>query len=166
MQDLEIFLKDKLAGSERIAILGIGSELRGDDAAGMLVAEAVSGLAGAQPSGARIKVFFGSSSPENITGEIKRFNPTHLLIIDSADMGEKPGAISLIAEDKIGPGSASTHRMSLKILIEYLRACLNCRVYVVGIQPAGLGLNRPVSEEVMRAVKRLSAMIKEAIAGI
>ncbi len=166
MQDLKVFLKDELAGAEKIAILGIGSELRGDDAAGMLAAEAIDNSIKACPCSKRIRVFFGSSSPENLTGEIKRFAPTHLLIIDSADMGEKPGVVSLIAEDKIGPGSASTHRMSLKMLIEYLRACINCKVHVIGIQPVGLGLNMPVSEEVTQAVGYLSGMIKEVIAEI
>jgi len=166
MQDLKLFLKEGFSGARKIAILGIGSELRGDDAAGMLAAEAINDSAKDSPGGGRVKVFFGSSSPENLTGEIKRFCPTHLLIIDSADMGVEPGTFSLIAEDKIGPGSASTHRMSLRMLIEYLRACIDCKVYVVGIQPVNLGLNISVSPEVTRAVERLSSIIKEVIAEI
>ena len=39
MKDLEIALEDRLKSAERIVVLGIGSELRGDDIAGILVAE-------------------------------------------------------------------------------------------------------------------------------
>ena len=68
-------LKSRLASAKKVAVLGIGSDLRGDDVAGMLTAEKLFKLV-AKKSTSRLKIFFGSTAPENLTGDIKRFNPT------------------------------------------------------------------------------------------
>ena len=87
MQSLTTELKNRLKAAKRIAVLGVGSELRGDDVAGMLVAGAV------QKKSKKIRVFLGATAPENLTGEIIKFKPTHLIIVDTADIKEKPGTI-------------------------------------------------------------------------
>ena len=40
--ELLTVLREKLAGATRVAILGVGSELRADDAAGIMVAQELS----------------------------------------------------------------------------------------------------------------------------
>ena len=41
MLNLKVLLKDKLNKARRIALLGVGSEFRGDDVAGILVAKSL-----------------------------------------------------------------------------------------------------------------------------
>jgi hypothetical protein len=41
MQSLKVQLKNKLKNARRITILGVGSKLRSDDAAGILAAESI-----------------------------------------------------------------------------------------------------------------------------
>ncbi|MDD2752350.1 MAG: hydrogenase maturation protease, partial [Candidatus Omnitrophica bacterium] len=102
--NLEKHLKTRLSKAKRIAVLGVGSELKGDDAAGMLVARQIK-------ENKNLKVFLGSTAPENITGEIKKFAPHHLLIIDTAMMQEKSGTIKIFPGKAIGGVSFSTHRL-------------------------------------------------------
>ena len=83
MPNLEKFLKNRLKEASRVAILAIGSEFRGDDAAGLLVAENLKKLL--KVSSRKFKVFIGATAPENLTGDIKRFNPSHILLVDSID---------------------------------------------------------------------------------
>ena len=83
--DLKIALTNSLKGVNKLAILGVGSELRGDDIAGMVAAEIIQ-----KANHKNITVFLGATAPENLTGEIKKFNPSHLLIIDAADTSSKP----------------------------------------------------------------------------
>ena len=41
MPSLEISLKNKMKNAQRVLVLGVGAELRADDAAGLLCAQAI-----------------------------------------------------------------------------------------------------------------------------
>lgn len=161
MQNLKKQLKNRLSNAKKVAVLGIGSELISDDAAGMLVARQLKDLF--RPKKNRnFRAFLGHSAPENLTGEIKKFCPTHLLIIDAADFGAKAGSIHFIDCEDIEGASFSTHRLPTKILADYLKKELNCKIDIVGIQPKALIFCAPVSEEIKEAASKLSFEIKEA----
>lgn len=102
MTNLKATLKKRLNKAKRIALLGVGSKLRCDDAAGILVAEQLEKERRKVKFQQSLKVFIGATAPENLTGEIKRFKPTHLIIIDSADLGKPAGAVQLISADEVG----------------------------------------------------------------
>lgn len=153
-------LKARLKGASRIAVLGVGSELRGDDSAGMLAAKSLDEWRAKGVSDGGLAVFFGGSAPENITGEIKRFAPTHLIIIDALDAAEAPGAVTLIDSREIGGASFSTHRLPLEMVIEYLRNSIGCEIIIIGIKPKGIGLGETVSGEVAEAAEYVSEVIK------
>lgn len=107
------------------------------------------------------KVFLGSTAPENLTGEIKKFNPTHLIIVDIVETGDKPGAIVLIDPKDAGGISFSTHRLPLKMMVEYLLKFLKCKVIIIGIQPKTLALGSQPSQEAVKAVNKVVKMVKE-----
>lgn len=161
MQNLKKTLKNRLKGAEKLAVLGVGSELRGDDAAGVLVVKQLERFCGRSSALERIKVFNGATSPENLTGEIKRFKPTHLLIVDSSDSGKNPGSITLIEPEKISGISFSTHRLPMKILNEYLRKSINCDTIFIGIEAKSVDFCASVSKEVKAAAGLISDTIKE-----
>ncbi|MCX5642722.1 MAG: hydrogenase 3 maturation endopeptidase HyCI [Candidatus Omnitrophica bacterium] len=164
MSGLKTNLKNQLDGAAKIAILGIGSLLRADDAAGMLVAEEVEKHCGKTNGKAEIKVFFGETAPENFTGEIKKFQPTHLVIVDSGDTGKNPGAITVIGPEEETGVSFSTHQLPTGIMIDYLLKFITCRVTIVVIQPKTLAFNHPLSKEVSGAVKALSSTLRQLLA--
>jgi len=110
-----------------------------------------------------LKFILGGSAPENFTGEIIKFSPSHIIIIDSADLGKNAGAIELIKEEDIGGVSFSTHRLPTKILIDYLKNSINCEFIFIGIQPKTLKFGDLVSEEVKASVKFLSESIQEIL---
>jgi len=143
MQTIQEILQHKLKGATRIAILGVGSNIMGDDIAGMLVAQNIENKIKekAEATGKpidNIKVLFGGTAPENITGDIKKFNPTHIIIIDSADFRKEPGFIGVIELDKIGGMSFCTHRLPLKVLADYLTKSLKCQIMLLAIQPKAM----------------------------
>lgn len=161
MRNLKKEIKNRLSNAKKVAVLGIGSELISDDAAGMLVVRQLKDLFRPKKN-KNFRVFLGHSAPENLTGRIKKFCPTHLLIIDAADFGAKAGNIHFIDSDDIGGVAFSTHRLPTKILADYLKKELNCKIDVVGIQPKALLFCAPVSEEIKEAASKLSSAIKEA----
>jgi hydrogenase 3 maturation protease len=158
VQSLKTELKIRLKAAKRIAVLGIGSEFRADDAAGMIVAES---LAKKSPW---LKAFLGATAPENLTGEIKKYKPTHIIIIDTADIKEKPGTILLLKKEDVGAGvSFSTHKLPAKVLMDYFTQSLKCDIIFVGIQPKNLKFGGKVSREVKSSIKEVSCAISEAI---
>lgn len=163
MQKIKELLKTKLKDAKKIAFLGVGSELRQDDASGMLVAEYIEAFKNKTALKCQIKVFFGSTTPENLTGKIKEFNPTHLVIIDSIDIGKPIGAISLITSEEIGGISFSTHRLPLKIMIQYLNEFLKSQILIIGIQPKTIEFGDTLSKEVKKSIKSLSDVIIEIL---
>lgn len=150
-------LKNKLRGAKRIAILGVGSDLRADDAAGMLVAQSLK----LKAQNKNVKVFSGGIAPENFTGAIKKIKPTHIIIIDCADMKKEPGAILLIDPNRVSGVSFSTHTLPLNILADYLIKDIGCEVIIIGIQPKSIEFNGCVSKEIAQAVKILSGIISD-----
>jgi len=156
-------IKNWLRDARKIALLAVGSELRGDDVAGILVA---SGLSKARPAICRqagFKVFLGATAPENLTGEIKKFKPSHIIIVDSADVGKKAGEIVLIKPENSRGVSFCTHQLPLKIMADYLIESIGCRILIIGIQPKQLDFGSLPSKEIKESAKAVSGIIKEII---
>ena len=142
------------SGNLRIALLGVGNEMRSDDAAGVLVARRLSSWEWATHTD-RILIIEAGQAPENRTGELRRFAPDLVLIVDAADMGEKPGAIQFIPEESIDGMSASTHSLPLSMLARYLVLDLHCTVELLGIQPGSNNVGERVSPQVLQAVDEI-----------
>ena len=163
MQSLKDELAARLKGARRVAVLGVGSELRGDDIAGILVLESLKKSKSIRPS-VKLKTFEGSTAPENLTGEIRTFKPTHLIIVDTADIGEKPGTVLLLKADEVGRGiSFSTHKIPPKILIDYFAHSLKCEIVIVGIQPKSIGFGKSASKAVIASSRSVAVSILEAL---
>jgi len=166
MPDLRTILQKNLKGARKIALLAVGSDLRSDDAAGLLVAQKLSEARRTRlrAQASRFRVFVGETAPENQTGAVRRFAPTHLVVIDSADAGKPAGTVFSIEPEEAGGISFSTHQLPLRLMIEYLRETITCAVGIIGIQPKSLTFGGPVSREVERAVGRVAADLEAAIA--
>jgi len=145
-----------------VAIVGIGNTFRSDDAAGMLVARALSQRACAADTG-RLLICEAGHAPENKTGELRSFAPDLVLLIDAAEMGKEPGTLEWISEEDIDGMSASTHSLPLSMLAKYLTLELGCKVNLLGIQPASNEVGETVSAEVLQAVEEVAAGLDEAL---
>jgi hydrogenase 3 maturation protease len=111
-----------------------------------------------------VAVFLGEISPENLTGQIKEFKPTCLVILDALDMGAKPGHTRMVRPDQLSAGAtASTHNVSLTVLLDYLGNFLDCEILIIGIQPQTLEFGRPLSEPVVKAAKSVAGMMALAV---
>ncbi|MDP2928875.1 MAG: hydrogenase 3 maturation endopeptidase HyCI [Candidatus Omnitrophota bacterium] len=164
MQSLKDELTARLKGAKRVAVLGVGSELRGDDVAGIVVLESIKKSKKKLRRGVKLKTFEGSTAPENLTGEIRTFKPTHLVIVDTADIGEKPGAVLLLRADEVSRGvSFSTHKIPPKILIDYFVHSLKCEIVIIGIQPKTINFGKPVSRTVIACAKSVASSILQAL---
>jgi len=153
-----------LRGKGRIVIMGVGNPLKGDDAAGLLCAEAL--LKGIPAKDRRgVKILRAYDVPENYTGIIRKFRPTRVIIIDAALAGLKPGDIFVLEKEKIAIEEISSHKIPLMVLISYLEQSIGCQVIVLGIQARDLSFGAPVSPVVKTAVKAVADYVGSMISG-
>ncbi len=140
----------KIEPGWRLAILGIGSELRSDDAVGVLAARR---LIARLPMRENVLILETGAVPESFTGPLRRFRPDLVLLVDAADLGREPGAIEVHAWQAAGGFSAETHALPVSVLAEYLNNQLDCQVLLLGIQPASLeflGKMTPAGKQAVR----------------
>ena len=154
-------LKIEAIPSPRIAVVGVGNTLRSDDAAGILIARALSDRQCARNE--HLLILEGGQAPENRTGELRRFAPDLVLIIDAAEMSEEPGAIRFIPEEDIDGMSASTHSLPLSVLAHYLTLELQCKVILLGIQPGSNEVGETISVPVSQAVNEVVDSLDQSI---
>ena len=160
MTNLKALLKTRLKGPGKIALLAVGSELRGDDAAGLMVAAAVA----KKTSSRRLKIFLGATAPENLTGEIRAFGPKHIIIVDTAEMKEPPGTVLLLKPEDLSKDiTFSTHKMPAEVLIEYFIKSLGSSITFIGIQPATLKFGAKASADVRRSANEVASAIVSSL---
>lgn len=159
MENLKQGLKIKLQHARKIAVLGIGSELRGDDAAGVLAARQIRGIFCKDNS--NIEIITGGAAPENFTGHIKRFKPSHIIIIDAAQLNKEPGSVAVLSSEDISGFSFSTHRMPTSMLVNYINEAIKCKVVIIGIQPKSIEWGEVISSEVKNAVGLVSEELQD-----
>jgi hydrogenase 3 maturation protease len=137
----------------RVVIVGVGSEFRGDDAAGVLVARNLK----KSVKSPNVLIIEAGVAPENFTSEIRKFKPSHVILIDAADFKAKPGTVRLFKDLSAAIGqSISTHKLSLSILSDYLRDQTSAKVLLIGIQPAGAEMGGKMRKEVKDAVDEVT----------
>jgi hydrogenase maturation protease HycI len=137
----------------RVAVVGIGHELRGDDAVGLDVARRLQSRSG-QNSPDTWLVCVGGSAPENCTSILRRFRPDLVVLVDAADLHTRPGTIQWLDWSKIAGVSASTHTLPLDVLATYLAGEIGAAVGVVAIQPATDDIGARLTPVVQRAARR------------
>jgi hydrogenase 3 maturation protease len=143
----------RLRGATRLAIMGVGSELRADDAAGLIVADLAERATRRRGD---VLVVKACTAPENFLGVVIGFEPSHLAIVDCAELDAPPGTVRLFPVQAIGGVSSSTHSLPLSIVIDYLRKSHPCEVIVVGIQPENLEFDGRPTKAVLAAARRVA----------
>ena len=104
----------------------IGNIDGGDDAVGPYIADKL--------KESNFIVLDCGTVPENYTSVVKKHNPKNLIIIDAVEMYLSPGEIRIVAKEKIGVMTISTHGMPISVLIEYLEQYIE-NIIFIGIQP-------------------------------
>lgn len=152
--ELEAFL----SGARLVVVLGVGNELKGDDAAGVLVAREL-----AKAGQPKIVALEAHTAPEAMVGKIEKLRPSHVLIVDAAEIGLKPGDWSLIPEVEVDGGFTSTHHIPLTTIARRLREVCGCEAAFLGIQCGGREVGAKPSKAVAKAVMDISGAVRKYV---
>ena len=143
-------------GCCRIAILGVGQELRGDDALGLIAVRRMRReLLPLACDLTELLLIEAGTVPENFSSQLQHFQPDLLLVIDAAWLGQAPGTIAWLEAHQTTQVGFSTHSLPLGLILTYLAAEAGCEAAILGIQPADLSFGVPLTEEVRRAITKL-----------
>lgn len=136
-------------------VVGIGNELRGDDAIGVVVAKKLKKILGKK------NVLISDSLHGCIMNIVKRSDNT-VVIVDAAYMNMRPGDIKVLKKNEISKISLSTHTISPALLADFLENKGKV-VYFICVQIKRIGLGDSMSMEVKKAVPRvISEVLKLA----
>ena len=144
-----------ITNESRLAIIGLGNPYRADDAAGLHVVQRIKGKINAE-----IDLFEAPDAPENHIFEIQEKNPSHLIVIDAADIRKPPGFVRLIRPEEIPQFTISSHANSKQILFNFLKVQLpNLKIDIIGIQAEKISYEEGLSIVVEKTVALLADRI-------
>jgi hydrogenase 3 maturation protease len=112
---------------------------------------------------ADLLVLEGGSAPENLTGPLIGFEPSHLVVVDCAELDDPPGSVRLFPVESIGGLSSSTHSLPLSVIFGYLRKSTSCEILVVGIRPKSLTFDGKATKEALAAARGVEKALARAI---
>jgi len=145
------FIKKEIEKAEKICIIGVGNTENGDDVVGPLTTMMI--MFRLKRRKCKNLIFInGAEIPENFTGNIRKFQPTLTIIIDSCISGKKPGTIYIADSEKIQTNDVSTHRMPLSMLVKFLEETIPTKVIILAIEPKNLNFRNDISSEVNQAI--------------
>lgn len=144
----------------RLAIVGMGQELRGDDAVGV---EIIRCLQRDNLSFRSVLLLDVGAAPENFTGSLRRFMPDVVIFIDAVVMNKVAGHVQFVDLQNTAGYIASTHTLSLRLLANYLQSELHCSVFLLGIQPLQTDLCNCVSPSVQQSLNSVVQILSDGL---
>jgi len=174
---LEEYLKD----CKKLAIMGVGNTIKGDDGVGIVFINNLIkyynnqhnnqnngenyNLNNKEINKIQDKLLFLNCGvvPENFTDVLKKEKPSHIIIVDAALMGEEVATIKIINPDDIITTGFSTHSLPMSIIVKYIRHNIDTDILIVGIEPEQLDLGAPLSKTIYNKNMEFTKMMTELI---
>ena len=125
---------EKAVRGKKVLILGVGNEMKGDDALGHYVIDRLK---------TENKLFCGEM-PENFISKIKSLNPDVVLIVDAVDFQGKPGEIVFTDAKQYQAISLSTHSLPFSLMSKMLPGI---EMFLIGVQPQSLEFGHAMSSK-------------------
>lgn len=156
---IEQNLKNWFADAKKIVVAGIGNPIRSDDYVGMKI---VQGLQGKVTE--KVCLLECETVPESYLLDIEAFNPTHVLLIDAAFLGLKPGQASLVDTERIANLPAiTTHILPLRIFCDYIKKATGAKIGLLLVEPKRMEFGEGLSVEVEATAQRLTMLLLELL---
>jgi hydrogenase 3 maturation protease len=153
-----VTLPDELAPrlSGNVVVVGVGNPLRGDDAAGCLVARRLHGTEG-------VCVIEAEEVPESFVGDIAAAAPAAVALVDAVDLGAEPGAVAVLEKEQVAAYAPTTHRLPLSLVMDVVQQRTGADVFLIAVQPFRVDFGTAMTPEVSESVARLAEMLAELL---
>ena len=147
----EAELTSWLSRAYSVVIAGIGNQIRHDDFVGIKIVKELIGKVSA-----KVHLIECETVPESFMDEIAELKPSHVLLIDAAILGLKPGDVRLYDPSKIlNIPAISTHSLPVRVFCDYITALTNAKIALLLIEPRDTDFGENLSGEVAAAAQRV-----------
>ena len=157
-KQLEAWLSD----AKKVVVAGIGNEIRRDDFVGVkIVRELAKKL-----KSKNVFLIECETVPESYVGQIAKFNPSHVLLIDAGILGLEPGQAKLVDVKQLAMYPAiSTHALPLRIFCELIEEMTRAKIALLAIQPKNVDFGEDLSPELEKTANQITRILLRILAG-
>ncbi len=152
-------LSDWLHNFRAVVIAGIGNPIRKDDFVGVRLVEKIKNRV---PQS--VHLIECETVPESHIDEIAKLKPSHIMLIDAAILGLRPGDFRLTRCGELTEvQTVSTHVLPLRIFCQHLAQLTDAKIALLLIQPKDTGFGEGLSSELEESTKRIARTILSAL---
>jgi hydrogenase 3 maturation protease len=155
--DIKDALKEWFVNPEKVVIAGIGNPIRTDDFVGVKIVQDLKGKVSKT-----VCLIECETVPESFMQEIVDLKPSHVLLIDAAILGLKPGEIRLIFPEQIADFPAvTTHVLPLRIFCEYVAKMTKAKIALLLVEPENTEFGEGMTLTVKTVAERITKILLE-----
>ena len=144
-------LKKWFVDADRVVGAGIGNPIRRDDFVGVKIAKDLIGKVSD-----KVQLLECETVPESSLQEIVDLNPSHVLLIDAAVLGLKPGETRLVFPERVANFPAiTTHVLPLRIFCELIANMTKSKIALLLIEPENTEFGEGLTPKVQAAADKI-----------
>ena len=148
-------LRKWLSGAERVVIAGIGNPIRMDDFVGGKIVQDLQGKVSD-----KVMLIECETVPEGYMQQIIDFKPTHVLLIDAAILGLKPGKTRFIGPEELRDSPAFlTHLLPLRLFCEYVGKETGAKIRLLLVEPEKTDFGEGLTPEVSASAQNIAKVL-------
>lgn len=143
--------------SSPLHLVGVGNELRADDAVGLVIVSQLRAKLGGAPAPG-LKIHPGCQEPERLLAKLAS-GEGRIVVFDAVEASGEPGDVVVRSMADTKYGFFGTHNIPLK-LVPGIDGRLD-DVFLVGVQPESLDVRHGLSETVRAAARQIVSAVAE-----
>jgi hydrogenase 3 maturation protease len=150
-------LKKWFADADSVVVAGIGNPIRRDDFVGMKI---VQDLKDKVPK--YVSLIECETVPESFMQEIVDLKPSHVLLVDAAILGLRPGEARLVFPEQVTDFPAvTTHLLPLRIFCEYIIKMTKAKIALLLIEPENTEFGEGLTSAVEETAEKITNILLE-----
>ena len=144
-------------GAKRVVAAGIGNPIRSDDFVGVKIVQDLTGKVSD-----KVHLLECETVPESFMQEIVDLKPSHVLLIDAAVLGLKPGETRLVFPEQVADFPAvTTHVLPLRIFCEYITKMTEAKIALLLVEPENTEFGEGLTPEVQKTAEEIMKILLE-----
>jgi hydrogenase 3 maturation protease len=147
------------AGADKVVVAGIGNPIRRDDFVGVKIVQDLTGKVSD-----KVTLLECETVPESFMQEIVDLKPSHVLLVDAAFLGLKPGETRLVFPEHVTDFPAiTTHMLPLRIFCEYITKMTEAKIALLLIEPENTEFGEGLTPTAQAAAEKITKILLELL---
>jgi hydrogenase 3 maturation protease len=148
-----------LSKAGKVVLAGIGNPIRMDDYVGVRIVQNLYGKLSD-----RVYLIECETVPEGFIQQIIDFSPTHVLLLDAALLGLKPGTYRLVKPERLLASPAfSTHLLPLRIFCDQIKGSTRAKMALLLVEPEKSDFGEGLTPSVEASAKEIARTLLELL---